>query len=140
MSALSNSFLNRLLRSLPGVILFVSLTSRSTTTARSSSFRRVSVRPRHLFDHYFDHDYLFKLPFSRARDAHSSGRRSTSHHVRFRAVPRTNRAYLTANTRSHFATSNTTQSPSGAPSLPWQCSGADASPSVRSDVSTPDGF
>jgi hypothetical protein len=25
-------------------------------------FRPVSVRPKHLFDPYFDHDYLFKLP------------------------------------------------------------------------------
>jgi hypothetical protein len=25
--------------------------------------RSVSVRPKHLFDPYFDHDYLFKLPF-----------------------------------------------------------------------------
>ena len=26
-------------------------------------FRSASVRPQHLFDPYFDHDYLFKLPF-----------------------------------------------------------------------------
>ena len=26
-------------------------------------FRSASVRPKHLFDPYFDHDYLFKLPF-----------------------------------------------------------------------------
>jgi hypothetical protein len=25
-------------------------------------FRSASVRPKHLFDPYFDHDYLFKLP------------------------------------------------------------------------------
>ena len=24
--------------------------------------RSVSVRPKHLFDHHFDHDYFFKLP------------------------------------------------------------------------------
>jgi hypothetical protein len=27
-------------------------------------FRSASVRPKHLFDPYFDHDYLFELPFS----------------------------------------------------------------------------
>src|SRR5258708_35998291 len=27
-------------------------------------FRSASVRPRHLFDQYFDHDYFFKLPFA----------------------------------------------------------------------------
>jgi hypothetical protein len=44
-------------------------------------FRSVSVRPQHLFDLYFDHDYLFKLP-GRERDAQSSGQCSTSHHIR----------------------------------------------------------
>ena len=29
-------------------------------------FRSVSVRPKHLFDPYFDHDYFFKLPFEGA--------------------------------------------------------------------------
>ena len=29
-------------------------------------FRSVSVRPRHLFDLYFDHDYFFKLPLQGA--------------------------------------------------------------------------
>ena len=29
-------------------------------------FRSVSVRPRHLFDQNFDHDYLFKLPLQGA--------------------------------------------------------------------------
>jgi len=29
-------------------------------------FRSVSVRLRHLFDPYFDHDYFFKLPFQGA--------------------------------------------------------------------------
>ena len=27
-------------------------------------FRSASVRLRHLFDQYFDHDYFFKLPFA----------------------------------------------------------------------------
>jgi esterase/lipase superfamily enzyme len=26
--------------------------------------RSASVRPKHLFDPYFDHDYFFKLPFA----------------------------------------------------------------------------
>ena len=29
-------------------------------------FRSASVRPRHLFDQNFDHDYFFKLPFQGA--------------------------------------------------------------------------
>src|SRR5580658_6117250 len=44
----------------------------------------------------------------RERDAPSCGRRFTSRHVRYRAVPRTNRTSRPANTRSQFATSNTT--------------------------------
>src|ERR1700691_609344 len=39
----------------------------------------------------------------RERDAQSSSRCSTSHHVRLRAVPRTNRTSLTANICSQFA-------------------------------------
>ena len=54
-------------------------------------FRSASVRPRYLFDQNFDHDYFFELPLTRERDALSSARCSTSHHVRYRAVPRTNR-------------------------------------------------
>jgi len=29
-------------------------------------FRSASVRPKHLFDPYFDHDYLFELPLQGA--------------------------------------------------------------------------
>jgi hypothetical protein len=43
------------------------------------------------FDQNFDHDYFFELPLTRERDALSSGRRLTTRHVRYRAVPRTNR-------------------------------------------------
>jgi len=50
-----------------------------------------SVRPKHLFDQNFDHDYFFELPLTRERDAPSSGRRHSARHVRYRAVPRTNR-------------------------------------------------
>jgi hypothetical protein len=38
-------------------------------------FRSVSVRPKHLFDQNFDHDYYCKLPLAKERDAHSLGRR-----------------------------------------------------------------
>jgi hypothetical protein len=34
-------------------------------------FRSLSVRPTHLFDPISDHDYSFKLPLARERDAHS---------------------------------------------------------------------
>src|SRR5437870_7134596 len=101
-------------------------------------FRSASVRPKHLFDPYFDHDYFFKLPLTRERDAPSSARRFTSHHVRYRAVPRTNRTPLTSNTRSHSATSSTTESPACVPSLLWQCSCADASPGECTDAASQD--
>ena len=73
----------------------------------------------------------------RERDAQSSGRRSTSRHVRFRAVPRTNRTQTTANTHNHSATSSTTEPPTCAPSLLWQCFCADASPGECTDVASP---
>src|SRR5258705_11801696 len=74
----------------------------------------------------------------RERDAQPSGRCSTSHHVRYRAVPRSNRTPSTANTRSHFATSSTSGLPACAPSLPWQCFCVDASPGECIDVASPD--
>src|SRR5713101_2659689 len=74
----------------------------------------------------------------REQDAQSSGRCSTSHHVRYRAVPRTNRTPSTANTHSHFATSSTSGLPACAPSLPWQCFCVDASPGECIDVASPD--
>jgi hypothetical protein len=48
------------------VVFVVSFISASTTTARFVIFRSASVRPKHLFDPYFDHDYLFKLPLQGA--------------------------------------------------------------------------
>jgi hypothetical protein len=71
-------------------------------------------------------------------DAHSSAQASTSHHVRYRAVPRTNRTRTTASTHNHSATSSTSEPPASAPSLPWQCSCADAPPGECTDVATPD--
>src|SRR5437667_7092405 len=59
----------------------------------------------------------------RERDAPSHGRCFTSHHVRYRAVPRTNRTLTTVNTHNHSSTSSTTESPVCVPSLPWQCIG-----------------
>src|SRR5205814_788577 len=76
----------------------------------------------------------------RERDAQSSGRRFTSRHVRYRAVPRTNRTLTTVNTHNHYATSSTTEPPACAPSLPWQCFCVDASPGECTDVSSPDGY
>jgi hypothetical protein len=64
----------------------------------------------------------------RERDAPSHGRCFTSHHVRYRAVPRTKRTLTTVNTHNHSATSSTTESPACVPSLLWQCSCPDASP------------
>jgi hypothetical protein len=70
----------------------------------------------------------------RERDAQSLRPRFSSRHVRYRAVPRTNRSLTTANTPIHSATSSTTEPPACAPLLPWQCSGADALPGVGTDV------
>src|SRR5467141_3056388 len=100
-------------------------------------WRSDSVRPKHLTDQNFDHDYFFKLPLTRERDAQSSGRRFTSRHVRFRAVPRANRTLRTANTHSHSATSNTTELPISAPWPPWRYSFPDASLDVGSDAASP---
>jgi len=55
-------FLSALRRSLPRVFLFVLAGCASTTTARFVISRSVSVRPKHLFDQNFDHDYFFGLP------------------------------------------------------------------------------
>src|SRR6516165_2669893 len=78
---------------------------------------------------------LVRTPF-RERDAHSSSRRSTSHHVRYRAVPRTNRTLTTTNTHIHSATSSTSELPTGAPSQPSLCSCADASPGACTGVAS----
>src|SRR6266851_521782 len=72
----------------------------------------------------------------RERDAQPSGRCSTLHPVRYRAVPRTNRTPSTANTRSHFATSSTSGLPACAPSPPWLCFCPAASPSECTDVAS----
>jgi hypothetical protein len=66
--------------------------------------RSVSIRPEHLSDQNFDHDYYFKLPLEREWDAHSLGRRSIARHARYRAVPRSNRIRPTANTANRSAT------------------------------------
>src|SRR5277367_3880608 len=95
--------------------------------------RSVSVRPTHLFDPVSDHDYSFKLPLARERDAHSNGRRSTARHVRYRAVPRANRTLPTAHTPNRSATSSTTARRFFVPWLPWRCSFLGASPDARTD-------
>ena len=60
---LSFLFSGTQLRSLRRVVLVVPLNFASTATARFVIFRSASVRPKHLFDQNFDHDYFFKLPF-----------------------------------------------------------------------------
>jgi hypothetical protein len=78
-----NLFLRALHRSLRRVSLFVVFFDPSVDDHGSPIiFRSASVRPKHLFDQNFDHDYYFKLPLAREWDAHSCGRRSSSHHVR----------------------------------------------------------
>src|ERR1022692_1592958 len=78
MSALSKVVLSALLRSLRRVSPFVVLFGPSVDDHGSSViFRSVSVRPKHLFDQNFDHDYYFKLPLARERDAQSNGRCSS---------------------------------------------------------------
>ena len=83
---------------------------------------------------------LLQTPFAGSGMPPSSGRRSTSRHVRYRTVSRTNRTLLTANTHNHYATSSTTEPPACAPSLPWQYFCADASPGACTDVASQDGY
>src|SRR6516164_6538530 len=75
----------------------------------------------------------------RERDAQSNRRCSTSHHGAYRAVPRTNRTLMMANSHSHSATSNTNEPPCVFPSPPWQCFCADAWPGACTDVASRDG-
>src|ERR1700691_1029025 len=75
MPALSNLF-GQTSASTPKSVLFVIFLWPSVDNHGSPViFRSVSVRPTHLFDPISDHDYSFKLPLARERDAHSSGRR-----------------------------------------------------------------
>jgi hypothetical protein len=60
------SFLSAALRALRRVVFVFLLISASTTTARFVISRSVSVRPKHLFDQHFDHDYFFGLPLQGA--------------------------------------------------------------------------
>ena len=53
-----------------------------------------SVRPMHLFDRNFDHDYYFELPTEGERDPLSIIRCSTTHHCDLRGLPRANRTLL----------------------------------------------
>jgi len=98
-------------------------------------FRSVSVRPRHLIDQTSTM-ITSSNSLCRERDAQSLARCSTAHHASQRAVPRANRTRTTANTHIRSATSSTTESPSGDPSLPWQCSCADASPGECTDAAS----
>src|SRR6266436_5944406 len=60
-------FLSALLRSLRRVVFVVFFgLLRIDDHGSFVIFRSASVRPRHLFDQNFDHDYFFKLPFQGA--------------------------------------------------------------------------
>src|ERR1700739_4195042 len=72
----------------------------------------------------------------RERDAQSSGRRSTSRHVRFRAFPRSNRIQATANIANCFATSSTTEQRVFWPWPLWQFFFPDASSGAHTDVAS----
>jgi len=98
-------------------------------------FRSASVRPNHLSDHYSTM-ITSSNSLCREWDAQSFSRRSTSHHGRFRAFPRTNRTQTKANTHIHFATSSTNELPSCGPSRLWQCSCAGASPDAGTGVAS----
>ncbi len=83
-------FLRELLRPLLGVRSFDDLFRTSALRPRLACNLSVgvSVRPKHLFDQNFDHDYYCELSLTRERDAQSFGQRFCSRHVRLRAVPR----------------------------------------------------
>jgi len=66
MSALFKLFLSPVLRPLRRVVFLVFVGLCFNDHGSFVIFRSVSVRPRHLFDLYFDHDYFFKLPFQGA--------------------------------------------------------------------------
>jgi Aldo/keto reductase family len=91
-----------------------------------ASLKRLKVDAIDLF-------YQHRVDLEGERDAQSRVRRSTSHHVRFRAVPRTNRTRKKANTQSYSATSSTNELPCDDPSLLWQCFCADAWPDACID-------
>src|SRR5215472_18595861 len=59
-------FLSTLPRPLRRVVFLVLLCPCIDDHGSFVIFRSVSVRPKHLFDLYFDHDYFFKLPFQGA--------------------------------------------------------------------------
>src|SRR5215469_6049216 len=99
-------------------------------------FRSVSVRPRHLIDQNFDHDYFFKLPLQGAGCPITSAVCYFPPCPLYRAVPRTNRTQTMANSHNHSATSSTSEPPTGAPSPPWRCSCVDASPDACTDAAS----
>jgi hypothetical protein len=84
------------------VATFFGLPEISNNVGRFQSDPHISSMPAS------DHNYSFKLPLARERDAHSLGRRSTARHFRYRAVPRANRIWPSLNIPSPSATSSTT--------------------------------
>jgi len=140
MSALSNRFRAHASVCSKNGLVRVTLTCFHFLLGDHGSFviyRSASVRPKHLFDQNFDHDYYFNLPLARERDAHSFGRCSRSRHVRFRAFPRADRTLPTSYIPNHFATSSTAEPRVFGPWPPWRCSFADAAPGAYTVASSP---
>jgi hypothetical protein len=74
-----------------------------------------SVRPSHLFGHYFDHDYTFELPCgSWAPNQFDGDLRHTMHQLR--ATPRANRTSKSVDSPIPCATSDTSGLPVCGPS------------------------
>jgi hypothetical protein len=100
-------------------------------------FRSASIRPIHLFDQHFDHDYLFKLPLQGAGCPFTWSAFYCPPLPIPSSLPRANLTRVKASTRGHSATSSTSELPAFVPSLPWQCSVADAWPGVDSGAASP---
>src|SRR2546421_7615844 len=92
-----------------------------------------SVRPSHLFGHYFDHDYYFELPCgSGAPNQFDGDLRHTM--TQFRATPRANRTSKSADNPIPYATSSTAELTVCGPSLPWRWHGHAASRGAETDA------
>jgi len=135
MSALSNLFLSALLLHFQEW----SCSFSSTRHRRPRLVRNLTVRPKHLSDQNFDHDYYFKLPFQGA-DAQSSDdvllhAMSDSELSRVRTE-----LDQLANSPNRCATSSTTEHRAFWPSPPWQYFSVDASLGVHTDAASPHSY
>src|SRR5215469_1001646 len=131
------AFLNELLRALRRGESFFSFLSLCIDDHGSFVISQsVSVRPKHLFDQNFDHDYFFKLPLS------GSGMPIQVHSVLLTPCPVPSSPVYEPNSNddeySHpFRHIQYKRTPACVPSLPWQCSCAAAWPGECIVVSTP---